>query len=109
MKLVDPVRPPHELPPGFGRRQPKPADFDVTIRVRSDGSAEMPGEHLRAETEAEKRRPLPQRYADPVCLLLEILVAVVDAHWPAENDGAGVVASVSGNASPKRGRRISSG
>ncbi len=48
-------------------------------------------QHLRAETDAEKRSALLQRHADPVGLLAHEVVRIVGAHRPAEDDRAGML------------------
>ena len=53
--------------------------------------AEMVGEHLRAEADAQERLLLLQRDADPFGLAADELVLVVGAHRPAEDDRAAVV------------------
>jgi len=66
------------------------ADFHTPLRVGTDAVAEMAGEHLGAKTNAKKRRVFPKRDPDPVYFLAQPGVFVVDAHWTAENDHAGI-------------------
>jgi hypothetical protein len=53
--------------------------------VAVDPTAEVLHQHLRAEADAEKRRPFFQGNADPVGFLPDEIVRVVGAHRPAEN------------------------
>ena len=83
----------------------KPAD---SSRSRRDPRGSKPtlapkcsGKHLRAEADAEERRLLLQRHADPVDLGANEVVLVVGAHRPAEDDDAAVV----GHASRAAARR----
>jgi hypothetical protein len=55
-------------------------------------AAEMPGAHLRAEADTEKRLALLERHADPFNLAANEIVLVVGAHRAAENDAGRVLA-----------------
>jgi hypothetical protein len=59
--------------------------------MRRDPGAELLRQHLRAEADAEKRALLPERDFDPVDLAADIIVAVIGAHGPAENNSTGVL------------------
>ena len=74
-----------------GRGDRVVADLDAAFGMRKHGLAEMAGEHLRTEADAQKRRILLQRDTDPVDLRLDVVVRIVGAHGAAEDDGAGVM------------------
>src|SRR5215210_243787 len=62
----------------------------MPVGVFIDPCAEMLGQHLRAEADAEIRLLLLQRHPDPFDLALDDLVVVVGALRAAENDRASV-------------------
>ncbi len=66
-------------------------DLHVTVAVAEHRAAEVPGEHLGAEADAEERLSLPERDGEPVGLAADELVLVVGALGSAENDRAGMV------------------
>ena len=59
--------------------------------MRRDLRAQLFGEHLRAQADAEKRPLLAQGNLDPVDLAADIIVGIVGAHRAAENDRAGML------------------
>ena len=90
--LVDVIGPVLADGAAFGGRPDRViADLGVAVGVLVDPGAEMLGQHLRAETDAEKRLLLLQRHADPIDLALDDLVVVVGALRSAENDRAAVL------------------
>src|SRR6185437_2861249 len=90
--LIDAFRPDADgSEAGVGRPDRVIADFGVALGMAEHAAAEMPGAHLRAEADAEKRLLLPKRHADPADLAADELVLVVGAHGAAEDDGGGVV------------------
>src|SRR5258707_7939054 len=66
------------------------ADLRQLVGMEAHLGAEMIGEHLRAETDAEERLLLLQCDPDPLRLEANELVLFVGAHGTAENDGAAV-------------------
>jgi hypothetical protein len=46
---------------------------------------------LRAEADAEERPLFPQGHRDPFDLAADVVIGVIGAHRPAENDGAGML------------------
>ena len=88
MPLIDLLR------PGIAHRAPdlrRPdriiADLGVTIGMPVDPAAEMMRQHLRAETDAEKRLLLLERHVQPIDLATDEISGVIRAHRAAENDG----------------------
>ena len=81
----------------------------MAIGMGEDAAAQVVRQHLRAQADAEERLVLPQRHRQPVDLAADEIVGVVGAHRAAEDDGGGMIGQLSGNGSPKRGRRMSSG
>src|SRR6185312_16798426 len=67
------------------------ADLGMALRMRTHASAEMPRHHLRAEADAEVGLALPQRHADPVDFPLDVIVRVVGARRPPEDDRPGMM------------------
>jgi hypothetical protein len=59
--------------------------------MRRDFRAELHGEHLRAEANAEEWPLLAQGNLDPVDLAADVLVRIVGAHRPTEEHGAGMI------------------
>ena len=91
MPVIDMRRPVGEKrTPRLGRSDRVIADLGQALRVERDFGAEMLGEHLRAEADAEERPLLPQRHFDPVDLARDIIVAVIGAHRAAEDHRAGM-------------------
>ncbi len=66
------------------------ADLGDALRMRRDPGAELLGQHLRAEADAEERPLLAQRNLDPVDLAADIVVGIVGAHRAAEEHGTGM-------------------
>src|SRR5689334_19010015 len=66
--MIDLCRPIAELAPGIGRLQRKIADLDQAFAMRSDLSAQMARQHLRAKANAEEGLLLLERNCDPVGL-----------------------------------------
>ena len=79
-----------ECQPRRGRADRVIADFHAPLLMRRDASAQLPGEHLGAEANAEKRPPLAQRHRNPIDFPAHIIIAIIGAHRPAENHRAGV-------------------
>src|SRR6185437_5340647 len=90
MPVIDLFGPRAEREAGPCRADRVVADLGQALRMRSDPGAELSGQHLRAEAEAEKRPLLGERDFDPVDLAADIIVAVIGAHRSAQNDGTGM-------------------
>ena len=87
--VIDVVRPMRtQRKAGLGRADRIIADLRAAFRMRRHARAEMHGEHLGAEADAEERPLLPERHADPVDLAPDVVVRVVRAHRTAEDHGA---------------------
>src|SRR5207248_1835925 len=65
-------------------------DLRHPFRVRRNGRAELPGEHLRAQANAQKWTLLPKRDLDPVDFLSDVAVGIIGTHRAAENNRAGI-------------------
>ncbi len=99
MPMIDMVRPDlgairagaEQAGAGLGGLDRVIADLDQPFRMRRHRGAEMPRQHLRAEADAEIGLALLERHADPVDLGPHIIVAVIGALRPAEDDGAGML------------------
>ena len=74
------------------RRDRVIADFAALVGIGEHRGAQMAGEHLRAEADAEQRLVLAERHGEPVDLAPDpVEVVVVGAHRSAEDDRAGVL------------------
>src|SRR5262249_8151095 len=90
--LIDAFRPGLDYgKPGRGRPHRVIADLGVAGEMTKHLAAEMLRAHLRAEANAEKRRVVAQRHADPVGLAADEFITVIGAHRTAENHGGGMV------------------
>ena len=94
--MVDVVRPGRapgrgDALAGLRRHEREIADLGTAVRMRPDPAAEMQGQHLRPEAEAEIGPVLLEGHTDPVDLPFHEIVRVVGAHRAAEDHGAGVV------------------
>ena len=87
----DPASSGRRCSPAARRADRVVADLRRGLRVRRDPRAELPGEHLRAEANAQKRPLLPERHRDPVDLAADVIVRIVGAHRAAEDDRAGMI------------------
>jgi hypothetical protein len=58
--------------------------------MRRNPRAELPRQHLRAETNSQKRPLLPERHRYPVDFAPDEFIGVVGAHRPSENDRSSV-------------------
>ncbi len=67
------------------------ADLGLALRMREHALAELLGQHLRAEADAEIRLALFERHADPVDLGLDEVVGIVGALRAAEDHRAGML------------------
>ena len=103
--LIDHLRPVAELSAGLGRLEPVEADLGAAFAMAGDVAAEMLHQHLRAEADAEERRALLQRDADPVdlaaCTKSSGSLALIG---PPKMTAPACSSIVSGSGSPKRGR-----
>ena len=63
------------------------SDLDMFLRVLTNTRTQLPGQHLRAEANAEKRLVFSQSDRNPIGLDLDEIVGVVGAHRTAENHG----------------------
>src|SRR5262249_50060943 len=88
MPLIDLLRPgvTHRAS-HIGRPNRIIADFGMAIGMAVDPATEMMRQHLRAETNAEKRLLLLERHAQPINLTTDEIGGVIRAHRAAENDG----------------------
>src|SRR6185437_9274046 len=89
MPMIDlrgPVR--AERQPGGSGTDRIIADLDQALRMRRDGGAQLLGQHLRAEADADERPLLAQGDFDPVDLAPHIVVAIIGAHRATQNHGA---------------------
>src|SRR6516225_1563695 len=83
------------------------SNLGVTVRMPVHAAAEMMRQHLRAETDAEKRLLLTQRHREPVDLAPDEIVGVVRAHRAPEDDGGCVLGHAVGKSIAKaRAARI---
>jgi hypothetical protein len=74
----------------FGRIDWMIANLDPPLRMRANAVAEMPGQHLRAQADAEEGFFFLQRNFDPIDFAPDPIVLVVCAHRAAEDHGADV-------------------
>ena len=58
--------------------------------MRIDLAAQLVGQHLRAQTQAQKRLAGLQHLADPRGFLAQPVMIVIGPHRPAENHGTGM-------------------
>lgn len=72
----------------FGGVKRIPADLHLAFPVSLHLAAQMFGQHLRAETDAEKGLVFLQRHLQPVNFGFDIIMRVIGAHRAAEDDGA---------------------
>jgi hypothetical protein len=87
--MIDAIRPrAAQRVTGGGRPNRIIADLRATLRMRRHRAAEMPGQHLRAEADSEKRPLLRQRHRNPVDLAPDVIVRIVGAHRAAEDHRA---------------------
>src|SRR5690606_31374533 len=89
--LIDMIGPVEELRALRRRPQRVVTDLHEPLGMYVDLRAELACEHLCAETDAEERLVFSERHFDPVRLRTHIVVGVVCAHRPAEDDDAGVL------------------
>jgi len=91
MPLVDHLRP--SLHQGVrGRRHPDRivADLGLAFGVKPDRGAKVSRQHLGAKANPQIGLVLGERHLDPLDLVADEVVRIIDAHRPAENDGARV-------------------
>ncbi len=91
MPVIDAVGPVRaERMSGWRRADRVISDFDAAFAMGCDRRAQLFGEHLCAEANAEKRPLFAQRDFDPVDFPANVIVAVIGAHRAAEDDRAGM-------------------
>src|SRR6202011_3510725 len=66
------------------------SDLRAAFRMRRYPRAELPGQHLGAQANSQKRPSLPQRHRDPVDFPANKIIRIVGAHRAAEDDRAGM-------------------
>src|SRR5262249_20022953 len=109
MPLIDLLRPgvTHRAS-HIGRPNRIIADFGMAIGMAVDPATEMMRQHLRAETNAEKRLLLLERHPQPINLRRMKSVVSFALIGPPKMMAPVWAAMVSGSGSAKRGRRTSS-
>src|SRR5437764_540791 len=91
MKLVDLLRPwVADGEAEVGRPDGIISHLGMTIRMPVNPTAEMVRQHLRAETNAEKRLLLSQWDLEPIDLPADEIIGVIRAHRSPEDDRTGV-------------------
>src|SRR5258705_320139 len=89
--VIDALRPVRaERMARFGRTDRIVADLDTAFGMRRDLCAQLFGEHLRTQANAQERPLLAQGDFDPVDFPANIRIGIVGAHRTAEDDNTGM-------------------